>query len=648
MLCTPGLFDGFEDGEDGWTSTEGGLHTSGCGDRGSFLGGVGVLTTASSVNKTFDLSAFPHDELLISLDFIKIGAWTGEAANVYIDGIGVWSEFMSTDPGLTACASWTETVVPIEIRIDDVEDQVTLTVNTFRDSPLQAGLVESFGIDNVRITPILAGYFDRFNDGSDEWTSNDGEAQTSICGSLGQILGGAGIAAQGVWFEKLFDLAAMPHDELHIGLVFVAIDMWDNERADVMVDGVVAWSHSFTGALAPAPLCGGGSSDSVEDVFLTVSHYTASVTLRITTTLDSAATDEAFGIDDVRVLPVATGVDRAGYFENYNAVVENWATDGQPPSSSTCGGDAFGAILGGYTLSAPPAWLQKEFDLSVTPHNQIRVSMEFVSIDQWTGETAEVSVDRQVVWSAPNPGDGQNNNAQCQNTRGAQWTEARAAVDVTMEHHADVGLIRIAVGNSPSPVHHWGIDNFRLLPISHGWFDDFESPVELAQWTGSVTPIFTTHCGDPLNFILGGYGFSGQGAYLEREYDFLGKPHNIARVTFDFYKIDSWDGEAAVLLVNGAEEWRQTFTGAEGQALCGSTNPGWNEHVDVNAKHDGPMLTLRVMIELNSVATDESFGVDNVGVEPVCTTQIRYGADGVPLECLAVSIAPGVTPGGGH
>ena len=91
----------------------------------------------------------------------------------------------------------------------------------------------------------------------------------------------------------MFDLAAMGHDELEIGFVFVAIDTWDNERADVIVDGVVAWAQSFTGAQAPAPLCGGGSADSVEDVFFTVPHYTASVTLRITTTLDSPAADEA-------------------------------------------------------------------------------------------------------------------------------------------------------------------------------------------------------------------------------------------------------------------------------------------------------------------------------------------------------------------
>ena len=79
---------------------------------------------------------------------------------------------------------------------------------------------ESFGIDNVRVTPILAGYFDRFDSGPDEWSMNGAEAATTACGELGQILGGAGVAGQGAFFEKTFDLRAMPHDELHIALAF--------------------------------------------------------------------------------------------------------------------------------------------------------------------------------------------------------------------------------------------------------------------------------------------------------------------------------------------------------------------------------------------------------------------------------------------
>ena len=93
-----------------------------------------------------------------------------------------------------------------------------------------------------------------------------------------------------------------------------------------------------------------------------------------------------------------------------------------------------------------------------------------------------------------------------------------------------------------------------------------------------------------------------------------------------------------MLLVDGEEEWRQSFVAADGQQLCGATNQGWNEqivNVDVNANHDSAMLTLRVATELNWQATDESFGIDNVSVEPICTTQLVYALDGVAVACYS-------------
>ena len=90
------------------------------------------------------------------------------------------------------------------------------------------------------------------------------------------------------------------------------------------VDGVVAWAKSFTGTAAPAPLCGQqGVNDAYEEIFFTVSHYADFVTVRVSTTLDSPASDEAFGIDDIRLIPIRTGVDQPGYFESFETVRPN-------------------------------------------------------------------------------------------------------------------------------------------------------------------------------------------------------------------------------------------------------------------------------------------------------------------------------------
>ena len=156
-------------------------------------------------------------------------------------------------------------------------------------------------------------------------------------------------------------------------------------------------------------MCGQqGGNDAYADVLFSVSHYSNFATLRISTTLDSPAADESFGIDDVRLIPMLTGVDRPGYVETFETSVENWITDnpGTPATLSTCESSGFGAILGGFTLAPPPAFLQKAFDLSTMPHNELQVSLDFVQIDQWVGESTSVSVDRQVLWSAANPAAG--------------------------------------------------------------------------------------------------------------------------------------------------------------------------------------------------------------------------------------------------
>ena len=52
-----------------------------------------------------------------------------------------------------------------------------------------------------------------------------------------------------------------------------------------------------------------------------------------------------------------------------------------PAARSTCG--AFGAILGGYNIAGQGVSLQKTFDLATMPHDQLRVSMDFIKIDGW-------------------------------------------------------------------------------------------------------------------------------------------------------------------------------------------------------------------------------------------------------------------------
>ena len=194
VLCQRGIFDNFESGIDEWTSNVELSTTGQCGGLSSILGGFGVLGQGAWLEKTYDLAAYPHDELSLSLDFIKIDSWDNEEARVLIDGVVVWSQVFIYNEGSDFggngnYAEWLDEklkVGPFEMPHDT--DTLTLRVETtLNEDPNN----ESFGIDNVRLILQMLGYLDRFERSADYWSFADGSpARPSECGSFGSILGG--------------------------------------------------------------------------------------------------------------------------------------------------------------------------------------------------------------------------------------------------------------------------------------------------------------------------------------------------------------------------------------------------------------------------------------------------------------------------
>ena len=82
-------------------------------------------------------------------------------------------------------------------------------------------------------------------------------------------------------------------------------------------------------------------------------------------------------------------------------------------------------------------------------------------------------------------------------------------------------------------------------------------------------------------------------------------------------QIDTWDAETAFLYVNDVLEWQRTMSGADGDALCGSTTTNHDELV-VNVKmtfpHYGQSATFLVNTSLDSSTKDESWGIANFKV----------------------------------
>lgn len=147
--------------------------------------------------------------------------------------------------------------------------------------------------------------------GAVRWTSSMEHMSVARCGHLGSMLGGYGALAAG-YVEKTFDLsAAPPHDYIRAELTFFKLGSWDGEPARLYLNGRVAWSRQFWWDEGEN-VCGstvhsrsywrdkavtmvGEISASTDHAFLN------QVVLRVTANLDESASNEAWGIQDVRV-----------------------------------------------------------------------------------------------------------------------------------------------------------------------------------------------------------------------------------------------------------------------------------------------------------------------------------------------------------
>ncbi len=140
--------------------------------------------------------------------------------------------------------------------------------------------------------------------------------------------------------------------------------------------------------------------------------------------------------------------------------------------------------------------------------------------------------------------------------------------------------------------------------------DDFEAGT--AGWSGAGT----NTCGKWGN-ILGGYGKKSSG-HLDKTYTWTAVAHKEVRVTLDYVRIDSWDGETAEVRLDGKLVWSKKGAGGNtGSQVCGNGQNGYTEEkwpVAVKTGHADNKVQVRASSTLDEDDHNESFGIDNVVV----------------------------------
>ncbi len=587
---------------------------------------------------------------------------------------GTWS-MVSTgaERHLGGDATYTDLVYRLHIEADGAGASIKLG---FGSGLNQARSDEAVAIDNVVVTQDAQ--FDDFENGrAAGWVQNGAPAsallpQRGATGGLNMAVGRLGGTGDAEALSKTFRLNPT-QGNADIAFDIAALDTWDAETMQVYLNGSSIFSFTpgysattpgRTGTFAINGLYGRytitrvngegditgdmGTWDQIYTVRIEVEGVGDSVRLGFGTNLNGPTWDEALAIDNVRVGQSAV-VDR---FEG--AFPSGWISQSQSvPVTSNDG--TLGSYLG--RIGGTPGGAEsiaKTFALDPKLGKTI-VEFDFLKIDSWDQEWFKVYLNGTEAFTYTPPHYGQPfvgaNGSFAFGGMTGRYTVAVASNGVAMSQDGwSDGVFRVwmeidnpgsaltigfgAALDEPLDNESLGIDNLSVVQIADS-IDRFEGG-DAAGWTVGAGQAATIGAAEgPFTNFLGRFGASGNAQAVSKTFA-LNPQHNRTSIDFDFLKIDTWDGEAFNVHLNGAVAFSfqplfmagQGQTGASGTFAVGAITGRYNivaapindptgdraYHVHMEVDGAGGAVTLGFGSTLDQAAADEAFGVDNVRV----------------------------------
>jgi len=323
-------------------------------------------------------------------------------------------------------------------------------------------------------------------------------------------------------------------------------------------------------------------------------------------------------------------------------------TTGQTVRTLTCGSEG-----GSISPSGPRGTLTWSIANAPT-FSEIYVKIRFGFIDSWEGEEAYVTVNGVRIWSKTSTTDQGNHNIHvCGRT---SRTDELATIERRLKLSAPATGLTVVVGSNLDQAvdnEFFVISEFVVYALGG---DGPRAPTTTGSnnnknnvgWQNVYTSNFAA--GGPSGWVNNAnqavqvYTCGTEGAtlrqgirnYLQWQSPSIGFNYNKVRVSLRFGFLDSWDGEAATITVNGQEIWRQTSTAPQAGAnqatitasghisqVCadGSRAPRSNDRfVSVSSEIDivptaDRILTIRVTSTLDQDIDNESFVISNVRVD---------------------------------
>ncbi len=561
----------------------------------------------------------------------------------------------------------------------------------------------SITITPVNNAPVIDGWtqvsIEDFEGGATGWSDN---TTTNGGAILTNYLGRHSMEAAAQNTYKTYALSGT-QDYTTISFDFYRIDSWDSESFIIYVDDVAVFSNAFTtGYTSPSDGASGAVSWTIQEttpfsynfahsgwndqtfhVVLTVQSTAASLKLGFSSTLNQAVADEAWGVDNIIISEVASG-GTPGNFQvsekSTNGEVIGTITATDPDvadtlSYSITGGTGAGIFSINSTTGKITVANASVLDYETTPSYTLdilvsdngtpvktastTVTIDVLDVPENTAPTVTgfgpVSVDENLsigtvlgtVTSTDPQSDTVTYSITAGNTGGMFSINSTTGV-ITLAGSPDFESISSytltvtgtdnGFGNlSDSEIITININDVNEVPVIDGWtqvsIEDFESGA--TGWTDNTT----TNGGSILTNYLGQHSMD---AGLENTYKTyaLSGTQDYTTISFDFYRIDSWDAEDFIVYVNGSPIALGTFTGpsydspSDGSSGAVSwtiqettpfiTNFVHNGsyadqtfHVVLTIQSTAASVKLGFSSTLNQAVTDEAWGVDNIIISEV-------------------------------
>ncbi|CAK64683.1 unnamed protein product (macronuclear) [Paramecium tetraurelia] len=440
---------------DGWVTAGGPAHVTECSGTKMF-GGFNKFGAKAVASKVFELP--PHSLINLKLQFWKIDSWDNEEGYIFVDDQLVWSrKFQYNEGDGQKCGQggdWKEMLVNLNLNIKHTGPTAVVVITSnlneaadneswaFRDFVIAVEKCPN-GCSACQVDEKAEscsfwqsfssswGALDANQLGADGWDVAGGASSATQCGAAA-LFGGFDKTGARAVVSKV--LKVKPHYKLKIKVLWAKIDSWDNEAAQIKVDGKLVWERRFQwhegyfGKICGCPVFEWKSMFARTEV--DIDHTGEQAKIEFTSTLDEAPNNESFGLRDLYIYLAACSDNCAectgpkdtdckkcsnnwalvggkcqalpnfilleqSFLEDKFTGVNGWVLTGNKAGRTVaeCNGKS---MVGGFDIMGAGGKATKTFE--IPPHKRLRLQTTIYKIDSWDGEFMMIKVDGTDVW----------------------------------------------------------------------------------------------------------------------------------------------------------------------------------------------------------------------------------------------------------